>query len=112
MAQTIKETGHTLTSPWVLGALEGHGASVINVFQRDKNGVESSDILVADVSQPSIGVGMEIMAAYCAGRRIILVQRRGIVTSGMLQHMEGKQTVEFDDERSLATGLRDALQKA
>ena len=100
IAKAIEDSGNEITSPWVLGPLEKSGPTVVNVFRRDKDGAERCDILVADVSLPSIGVGMEIMAAYKAKRRIILVMKRGNITSRMLQHMDGKEVVEFeaDDE--------------
>ncbi len=105
IAQTIKEAGYELASPWVIGPIEKSDPRLLNVFLRDKNGAESSDVLVADVSVPSTGVGMEIMAAYLAKRRIVLVAKRGSVVSRMLQHMDRKELIEFDDERSMAAQL-------
>lgn len=108
MASAIRRAGHEVTSPWVLAPITGREETV-NVFQRDKVGTESADILVADVSMPSIGVGMEIMAAYVARKRIVLVRKRGSVTSRMLQHMDRKETIEFDDDTSMAQALEEAL---
>jgi hypothetical protein len=105
IAKAIEECGHTITSPWVLGPIERSNPSEVNVFRRDKQGAEDCDILVADVSEPSIGVGMEIMAAHKSGRRIILVMKKGNVTSRMLQHMDGKETVEFEGDGDLYEGL-------
>jgi hypothetical protein len=111
MAMAIKDAGHNVSSPWVLGPIENPNPNITNVFQRDLTGSESSDILVADVSQPSIGVGMEIMAAYKAGKRIILVSRKGNPTSRMLQHMEKKETIEFEKEDEIYPALVKALKK-
>jgi hypothetical protein len=110
MARAIQDAGHQVTSPWVLGPIEHSSPSVVNVFHRDRNGAEQCDILVADVSEPSIGVGMEIMAAYKMGRRIVLVTKKGKVTSRMLQHMDKKETVEFEEESELYESLRRTLQ--
>ena len=112
MARAIHDAGHQVTSPWVLGPIERSNPSVVNVFHRDKEGAEGCDILVADVSEPSIGVGMEIMAAYKSGRRVIVVAKRGNVTSRMLQHMDRKETLEFDDDGELYAGLTRLLQNA
>lgn len=101
IAKAIRDSGHEVASPWVLGPVETKDPGVVNVFQRDRLGVENSDATLADVSQPSTGVGMEIMAAYKARRRIILVAKRGSVVSGMLLHMEGKELVEFEDDDDL-----------
>jgi len=109
MARAIRDSGHEVTSPWVLGPLETSHPSVLNVFERDRTGVERSDAIVADVSEPSIGVGMELMAAYKAGRKIIIVAKKGLVTSRMLQHMDRKETLEYEEESEIYEGLRRLL---
>lgn len=96
LAKAVKDSGNEVTSPWVLGPVEHSNPSTVNVFQRDTEGAEKCDVLVADVTEPSVGVGMEIMAAYKAGRRIILVEKKGRVTSRMLSHMDGKETIEYE----------------
>jgi hypothetical protein len=111
MARAITDSGNELTSPWVLGQIEG-AASPVNVFHRDRIGSETCDLLVADVTEPSVGVGMEIMAAYKEGRRIVLVTKRGNMTSRMLQHMDGKDTLEYEDESEVYDGLRRLLEAA
>jgi len=105
MAKAIRDSGHEVSSPWVLGPIESSNPSVVNVFHRDREGAEKCDVLVADVSEPSIGVGMEIMAAYKAGRRIILVEKKGKVTSRMLLHMDRKESVEYDMDEEVYAGL-------
>jgi hypothetical protein len=109
IAKAIEDSGHEVSSPWVLGPIEKAGPSEVNVFQRDKKGAEECDAIVADVSEPSIGVGMEIMAAYKAGKRVILVVKKGNVTSRMLQHMDHKETIEYEKESDLYSGLRRIL---
>ena len=109
MAKAIADSGNELTSPWVLGKVEGTGSQV-NVFQRDRAGSETCDVLVADVTEPSIGVGMEIMAAYKARRRIILVAKKGKLTSRMLQHMDGGETLEYTEDTQVYDGLRSLLE--
>ena len=109
MAAVIEKAGYDLMSPWVVGPIETADPKVLNVFQRDKKGAEDSDVIVADVSEPSTGVGMEIMAAYIAGRRIVLVARKGSRHSQMLSHMEGAELIEFGDERELEAKLFQVL---
>ena len=108
MAKAIADSGNQLSSPWVLGQIEGSTSSV-NVFQRDRMGSEECDVLVADVTEPSIGVGMEIMAAYKSGRRIVIIAKKGNATSRMLQQMDGKVTLEYKDESEVYEGLRRLL---
>jgi 2'-deoxynucleoside 5'-phosphate N-hydrolase len=108
MAKAIEDSGNEVTSPWVIGPIE-KADSKVNVFQRDKRGAEECDILVADVSEPSTGVGMEIMAAYKSGRRVILVVRKGNVTSRMLQHMERKEMLEYENDSEVYPKLLSLL---
>ena len=110
MAKAIVDSGNEVTSAWVLGQIEGT-VSNVNVFLRDRIGSEECDVLVADVTEPSIGVGMEIMAAYKAGRKIVLVAKKGNVTSRMLQHMEGKETLEYERDSEVYRGLRQLLER-
>ncbi len=105
MAKAIVDSGHEVSSPWVLGELEKPNPSVTNIFHRDRDGAENSDAIVADVTESSIGVGMEIMAAYKAKRRIIIVAKKGRVVSRMLEHMDRKETLEYETEQELYDGL-------
>lgn len=109
MAKAITDSGHTIASPWVLGPLETSKSGGADVFQRDKKAAEESDAIVADVTEPSIGVGMELMAAYIAGKKIVLVAKRGKPVSAMLTRMDRKETVEYDSEDDIYPALRRLL---
>ncbi len=111
IAEVIVQAGYELASPWVIGPIENPDPRVLNVFLRDRKGAESSDVLVADVSTPSTGVGMEIMAAYLAKKRIVLVAKKGSAVSRMLQHMDGRELIEFEDEESMARELLTTLRR-
>src|SRR2546425_10858668 len=90
MAEMIEKAGYELASPWVIGPIENSDPRVLNVFLRDKKGAESSDVLVADVSVPSTGGGMELMAAYLAKKRIVVVAEKESVVSRRLDHTDGR----------------------
>lgn len=109
MARAITDSGHEVASPWNLNPLEVTARSAVNIFERDRAGSEASDIMVADVTDPSTGVGMEIMAAYKAGRRIILLSKKGKRVSTMLEDMDGKERIEYTDESEIYEGLMKAL---
>lgn len=109
MAKAIEDSGHSVSSPWVLGPLDNPSRGATDVFERDKTATERSDAIVADVTEPSIGVGMELMAAHKAGKRVIVVAKKGRVTSRMLMHMEPKEVVEYDEESEIYGGLRGIL---
>lgn len=110
MAKAITDSGNEIASPWVLGSLESHDPSVLNIFHRDRRGVEGSDAIVADVSQPSIGVGMEVMAAYYGGKKVVVVMKKGSVVSRMLLHMDRKISVEFEEDTDLYANLKKTLE--
>ncbi|MDG6986047.1 MAG: hypothetical protein JRM73_04795 [Nitrososphaerota archaeon] len=109
MAKAITDSGHAISSPWVLGPIEKRGPGAVDVFKRDTEAVESSDAIVADVTEPSIGVGMELMAAYKAKKKVVIVVKRGNATSTMLMNMGRKITVEYSDEGEIYASLRKAL---
>lgn len=110
IAEAITDSGNEVSSPWVLSPGEKHGPTAVNVFERDRQGVENSDMIIADVSHPSAGVGMEIMVAYHGGKRIVMVMKRGSVVSRMLLQMDRKETVEFDSNAELYSGLKRLLE--
>jgi hypothetical protein len=110
MAKAIEDAGHTITSLWVLGPPGTHDPGVLDVFERDRTGVETSDAIVADLTLPSTGVGMELMAAYYHRRRVLIVLKKGSRVSRMLMHMQPKEVVEFDELPDLYVSLRAALE--
>jgi len=105
MARAITDSGNEVSSPWVLGPIEAHNPTTLNIFERDMHGAEESDAILADVSSPSIGVGMELMAAYKAGRKVIVVAKEGSTVSRMLLHMGQKESLEFKDGEDLYVKL-------
>ncbi|HYC27123.1 MAG TPA: nucleoside 2-deoxyribosyltransferase [Nitrososphaerales archaeon] len=110
MARAIVDTGNILTSPWVLGEL-GASDPDLNVFQRDLEGVERSDLILADLTEPSVGVGMEIMAAHKAGVPVVVLARRGSPVSKMLLHMKNKVLLTYDDGGDVYGLVSEALKR-
>lgn len=112
LADAIRDSGNELTSHWVLGELESMSPSGVDIFKRDMDGSEACDVMVADVTSPSIGVGMEIMAAYKAGKRIVILSKKGRPVSGMLKKMDRKVELEYSDDSEIYSLLRGALESA
>jgi nucleoside 2-deoxyribosyltransferase len=105
MAKAIRDSGKVVASPWNLDPLEVSSPGAVNVFDRDRIGSENAEVMVADVTDPSTGVGMEVMAAYKAGRKIILVSKRGRRVSRMLEDMDRKEKLEYTEESEIYEGL-------
>jgi 2'-deoxynucleoside 5'-phosphate N-hydrolase len=111
MARAIEAAGHEMIAPWVITDQEIRPARSVNIFTRDKAAVEDSDVIVADVSKPSTGVGMEVMIAYHTKKRIVLVAREGSTVTRMLTDMAEAEWVYFSDEESLLRGLEEKLKR-
>ena len=109
MARAIRETGNELTSPWVLGERESVSKSGVDVFSRDLAGSEACDVLLADVTSPSLGVGMEIMAAYKAGKKVLILSKMGEPVSGMLRMMDAKVDIVYREDDEVFSLVREAL---
>jgi nucleoside 2-deoxyribosyltransferase len=108
LADLILELGFELSSPWVLSGMDIN-ISPKEVFVRDTMGVKSSDIILAEVSKPSHGVGMEIMLAYMEGKRIILLAKKDVKLSALLEGIKDAVIIRYEDEEELLEKLRKEL---
>jgi 2'-deoxynucleoside 5'-phosphate N-hydrolase len=54
------------------------------VFERDTNWVRKSEVLIAEVSTPSLGVGYEIALAVQLDKPVLCVYRSGVRLSKMI----------------------------
>jgi 2'-deoxynucleoside 5'-phosphate N-hydrolase len=111
IADVLVEAGHDLISEWVLDEIEVQPDENTNIYYRDIFAVQTSDLLVADVTTPSTGVGMEIMAAYLAGKKIVLVKNKESALSRMLVDMESADWIEYEDDESLVLKLESYFAK-
>lgn len=73
------------------------------VFRMDKAAVESADIIIAEVSYPSHGVGMEVMHAVNLRKPILAIAQEGKKVSRMIQGIdfEGFQFSWYKDLEDL-----------
>ena len=110
LADLILELGFELSYPWVLSGMD-IDISPKEVFVRDTMGVKSSDIILAEVSKPSHGVGMEIMLAYMEGKRIILLAKKDVKLSALLEGIKDAVIIRYEDEEELLEKLRRELEK-
>ena len=105
IARVIKSAGHELISPWVISEDPNDGLNEAGVFERDVSAVSRCDIIIAEVSVPSHGVGMELMLAHTRGKKVICVHRQGIRLSWMVKGLPGAVLIEFKDEKNLRKKL-------
>ncbi len=84
LAQAIEGRGHAITSKWVLDKDPSWGLTFEELAKRDFEALEASDALVAEISTPSHGVGMEIQYAVMKGKKTICLRRPDSKISGLI----------------------------
>jgi len=110
LGRIISEMGFEISSPWVLSGKDS-GKTPEDIFYRDIGSVKESDILVAEISSPSHGVGMEIMQAYVSNRKIILLAREGSNISFLVRGVPGSTIVEYKNYEDLEENLKKILER-
>ena len=72
------------------------------IFERDIKWLKQSSIIIADVNEPSHGVGMEIMYAYEHSIPVIcLINRKNRPLSRMVEGCPITRIIEYDSEENL-----------
>jgi len=99
-----------ITSPWVLSGKD-ISISSEDIFHRDINAVKNSDILLAEVSHPSHGVGMELMQAYIMNKKIIMVAHINSNISYLVKGIPNSILLEYEDYKDLEEKLKNLLIK-
>jgi len=98
----LKELNHEPIIPHKFVVDDGDGVKAS--VARDFDLLDKSDILLAEVSKPSHGVGMEIMYAHQKGKKIIFVKRKGTRVSNMAL-MHAHDVIEYEDQQDLEKKL-------
>ncbi len=93
VVQTLESKGISVFAPQFLGPAEP-----VEIYSRDVDYVRKSDVLIAEVSNPSLGVGMEIMLAILLRIPILLFRSKDANRlSKMVVGADGKALFEYDD---------------
>jgi 2'-deoxynucleoside 5'-phosphate N-hydrolase len=104
IVEALEADGHRVIAGAVTAANignEGESLPPAAIFDRDLGGVAASDVVVAEVSMPSIGVGYEIAAArYRYGIPVICLYRPAYTRrcSAMVAGDRAIETIEYTDE--------------
>ena len=105
IVQILKDLGCEIMSEWVLWDNPNPNLDPDGIYKRDYNAIKSCDCLIADVSHPSIGVGMEIMLAKSLGKKIICLYSDTKI-SNFLKGMPGITHIPYSNIRDLSKKLR------
>lgn len=90
--KTLEDKGVTVFAPQLLGPAKPHV-----IYQRDVENVMKSDFLIAEITNPSLGVGMEIMLAIELDKPILLFYNSDIEhLSKMVIGAPGKVLFVYD----------------
>ena len=81
ICKILKDVGYEIISEWVLWDDPNPNLKPGEIYQRDYQAIESCDLLVAEISKPSIGVGMEIMLAKTFGKKILCVNKETSISN-------------------------------
>ena len=87
-------------------------ATDAEVAQRDLAWVMSCDALVAEVSTPSHGVGVEVATALQHGIPVLLLHRRDAVVSRLMLGLTGVESAAYSDPDAIAPAVRAFLARA
>ncbi len=117
LVAALEADGHRVLAGAV--AAEHVGASgepltPCDIFERDVRWLGEADVLVAEVSTPSLGVGYEIATMRYKLRRPVIALYRPAFTarcSAMVSGDRGIELIEYDALPDLLPRLRQALPK-
>ena len=91
---------------------QGENISENAIFERDTRWLRESDIIVAEVTQPSLGVGYEIAIGESLGKRIIcLFKQKSGNLSAMIKGNKKLEVLEYTSLDELPVKLKQIFQK-
>src|SRR5947208_2605580 len=117
IVEALEAGGHRVLAGAVASEDVGaHGESLeaAAIFARDLGWIAEADVLVAEVSLPSTGVGYEIAAArHRFDRPVICLYRAGHTKrcSAMVAGDAGIELIEYDEDAEMLERLAAALRK-
>ncbi|MCX8073962.1 MAG: nucleoside 2-deoxyribosyltransferase [Clostridia bacterium] len=102
----LKKYGDVLTTHVADESLTSSGESNITteeIFSRDVEWLTNCDILVADVTIPSLGVGYEIGHAVSIGKKVVALydESENITLSAMISGNDNVNVIKYTDIEEL-----------
>lgn len=70
--------------------------------------IPDTDLMIAEVSYPSTGAGIEIGLAQAAGIRTLFLNKTGTTPTSALKFIKGKQ-IEYTDSSDLIAKIQEQL---
>lgn len=111
--EMLKQHGTVLTEHFGNASLTAAGEAIpdCDIHDRDLEWLRSADVLIAEVTTPSLGVGYEIGRAVEWGKRVVCLYRpaEDRRLSGMIAGCAGVRVFEYTDVAQLPVILRAAI---
>ncbi len=85
------------------------GGDPKDIFNRDYAQLKSCDLIIAEVSETSHGVGIEIGISYCLNLKRILLLEKGKSLTKLAQGMPDTIIIEYENFEDLKEKLLFAL---
>jgi 2'-deoxynucleoside 5'-phosphate N-hydrolase len=98
LLEHIEGSGHSVPTRHIVQAdARQRDASITDaeLARRDLDWVSSCDALVAEVSTPSHGVGVEVMTALGGSVPVLLLRREGVPVSRLLTGLPGVRSATY-----------------
>ena len=99
MVQQFEEDGGEVLTKHVADpnlSVKGEDMTFKEIYERDIKWLKECDILFADITVPSLGVGYEISYAENLGKTIYAIYEKGANVSGFLRGNEKINFLEYD----------------
>ena len=116
VVEALLEDGHEVPTANLSSASVMEAEAIISpqeVYERDSAWVKACDVVVAEVSTPSHGVGYEIALAICSGKPVLCCYQEGRRVSKMLtgNSSPGLQVFSYRTPEELVKRMRAGLEK-
>ncbi|MBU2639048.1 MAG: nucleoside 2-deoxyribosyltransferase [Nanoarchaeota archaeon] len=87
------------------------GGEPDEIFRRDYSQLKSCDMIIAEVSERSHGVGIEIGLSFCLGLERILLHQKGTYVTPLAHGMPKTTIIEYGHLEDLKKKLSSVLNK-
>src|SRR5216117_256840 len=85
----------------VIAEEQREGGDAAQIYERDIRWLLECDLVIAEVSIPSLGVGVEVATAQHLGKSIICLCRTDVALSAMIEGNPGLRVIRYGDEAEL-----------
>jgi len=93
----------------VIAEEQREGGDAALIYERDIRWLLECDLVIAEVSIPSLGVGVEVATAQHLGKSIICLCRTDVALSAMIEGNPGLRVIRYGDEGELMSLLERRL---